>query len=376
MSLEDLAAAVKIPVAKLEQVKLTFKQLSKIGKYFGYGALFFLDQRLPQEDEIHSLTFRTLANQKIAFDHRLNKLVTLVEAQRDLYLGLMEDLDEEHEFELPDLSGSVKDQANSVRNWLGLDDQQKHDFDSYRKLLEAKGILVFLSMGHSGEWKVHHESLVGFSMMHDTAPTIFIRRTTPERQTFTLFHELGHLFLHRSHCIDDEENLQSNQHSKQEQEANQFAALCLLPDKLLAPDIEKNLNPESYSKAFKPLAKQLGISVEVIVVGLLKRSRVTADDYGAYKNITTLQHSDNAYKIEPIREKSYLPTQTRTAIIETSTRRTYKHLEPRRVLGDKCAAIVLDAYHADIITLHKACVYLNCTVDAVDKLSKSYAHPN
>ena len=176
VTLSDLATETHIPEHKLKAAILTFNQLDKIADYFGYDLFFFLAPELPHIDRIHSVAFRTLANQEIPFDRNIKKIVEQVESHRDLYLYLLEDLGEEHHLHLPKLSGSVTDKAQTTRKWLNIKVNQSYDFDEYRKIIESKGILVFQSTGCAGKWKVKNKALIGFSINHDIAPAIFVKK--------------------------------------------------------------------------------------------------------------------------------------------------------------------------------------------------------
>ena len=66
---------------------------------------------------------------------------------------------------------------------------------------------------------------------------IFIKPSDPaQRQRFTIAHEIGHILLHRNggkaeHFRDDEEiNVAVYSDSVEEMEANQFAAMLLMPE--------------------------------------------------------------------------------------------------------------------------------------------------
>lgn len=359
ISIEDLALAVKMSLKNLTEVKLSFTQLSKIADYFGYGVLFFLNPEEPQDKNIHSVAFRTLANQKIPFDVKLKKLVERVEFQRDAYLNLLEEMGEPYQWQAPKLTGSsIKEKATQVRQWLGIDNLEKYDFAAYRELLEAKGVLVFRSIGYNGKWKVHHENLVGFSIMHQSVPTIFIRKTTLERQTFTLFHELGHLLLHGESCIDDEENLLSNQHTDRERQANKFAGHCLLNDAFFEGNWWADVSAENSYQRFSDRAKKLGVSVEVIVVALLQKSLITQTDYETYKT-----NSDQEFQKKEQKHKN-----------KNAGNRGYRHREPRHILGDTYVKTIFNSLHDDKITLNKASDLLDrLKIADLKKLGEFYA---
>lgn len=370
-TLSDLSVQLKIPEVKLQEGTLTYRQLKKIGDHFGYGALFFLESELPKTEKIHSLAFRTLANQRIAFDHKLKKLVEQVERHRDIYLAMMEETDKKYHAELPKLTGSIQDKATAVRHWLNIEYQAKYNFDKYRALIEAKGILVFRSMGYKGRWKVSNSDVVGFCVAHDIVPVIFITKTSPERQTFTLFHELGHLLLHEASCIDNEDNLSSseysrrggNKYSKREREANQFAGLCLVPPEFIPTRDElEGLSAADYQSTFSPIAKQLGVSVEVIVVRLLQKKMILSSEYADYKNI--MAQRSEADMAQSDQKQRFAPR--------------IRYREPKHIFGEPYVRAVLGALQAESITLNKASDFLDrLQIKDINKLSQEhYGQPD
>ena len=330
---------LKIPEKKLENGRLTYRQLKTVADHFGYSPLFFLEPGEPRAEKILSPNFRALTNQSVQIDSTLARIIKRTEWHRDLYIGLTEELEEETNYVPLQISGTIAQKADAVRHWLGVNDTQSYKFDDYRKLVEAKGILVFRSTGYKGAWKLKNDSVVGFSITHPQVPLIFIKKTSPEMQTFTLFHELGHLLLHNRSCIDNEDNLRSNQSEEDEREANQFAADCLLPEEALR-DIAQKIpeEPELYDSAFKGIARRRGISVEVIVVALLKQNKVSKSDYSIYRAIKKTEWEDNQ---------------------EKSGSRKYRHREPLHIFGTNYVGTVFSALHTDKVTLNKASNYLD-----------------
>lgn len=123
-----LASQVGISPASIERVMagedgITFNQLRKIADYFGRGLLFFLEAGPVDEAQVHTLQFRTLANQKPELSARLKALIERVERQRAVYLSLREDLDDTQRpgFSPPDLpEHNVRSAAFITRQWLRL----------------------------------------------------------------------------------------------------------------------------------------------------------------------------------------------------------------------------------------------------------------
>ena len=114
-----------------------------------------MEKGLPDLERVHSAHYRTLANQDVDFDANLSKLVKQVEKHRDVYLSILEELEEPvTDFKPPELTGSIKEKAQAVRQWLGLSQRENYDFDKYKNCILSKGVLVFQSAGYLGKWKV------------------------------------------------------------------------------------------------------------------------------------------------------------------------------------------------------------------------------
>jgi Zn-dependent peptidase ImmA (M78 family) len=341
----DLASRLNIAASSMERVMagvdgMTFNQLRKVADYFGRGVLFFLEKGPVDEAKVHTPQFRTLTNQKPEVTPTLRKLIERVEKQREVYLSLLEEMDESERvrYTPPNLQGkSIPETAQIVRRWLDLRDA--NDFDSYRASLEAKGILVFRSNGYSGKWQIPKENpILGFTLYDPDCPVIVVKKQSSEsRQAFTLMHELGHMILHKSSSIDDEHDLHS--HKGREREANAFAGHLLVPDAFLGTINEAD-RPDDASQFDVWLERQCkawGVSCEVILRRLLDAGRLPQREYSAYRQW-------HAKLIEPQSDGGS---------------RKYRHREPRHVFGDTFVRTVLDALSARQITLAKASNYLD-----------------
>ena len=81
-------------------------------------------------------------------------------------------------------------------------------FESYRNAIKTRGLLVFRTNGYAGNWQIAKESpICGFALYDPVLPVIVVKKQdASSRQTFTLMHELGHVLLHRTSSIDDDES--------------------------------------------------------------------------------------------------------------------------------------------------------------------------
>ena len=356
----ELAAETGISSATMEHVMagkdgMTFNQLRKVADHFGRGVLFFLEEGVVDEAQVHSPQFRTLANQKPELSAKLKALIERVERQREVYLSLREDLDDADRprFSPPVLPDEdLHEAARIARQWLGLNDQ--NDFDSYREALESRGVLVFRSNGYNGKWQIAKENpILGFSLYDAACPVIVIKKLDWEtRQSFTLMHELGHLLLHKTSSIDDERDLQS--HRGQEREANAFAGYLLVPDSFLASilDAERPGEVSQYDDWLEYQRKAWGVSGEVILRRLLDTGRLLQSQYEAYRQW---------------QERSVVE-------LKDGGNREWRHREPRHIFGDTFVRTVLDALYARHITLARASGYLdNLKIKDLHQLERYYA---
>jgi Zn-dependent peptidase ImmA (M78 family)/DNA-binding Xre family transcriptional regulator len=357
---DELAAEVGISGATMGRLMsgeagLTFNQLAKVAEYFGRGVLFFLEQGETRPETVHTVAFRTLANQKPDLSAKLKTLIERVEHQRSIYMELREELNSDSlpRFVPPEVVGhDPRVAASVVRRWLAL--PARNTFETYRSAIEAKGILVFLSNGYQGKWQIAKESpVMGFTLYDQICPVIVVKKQRWEsQQTFTLIHELGHLILQRMSSIDDEGDLHST--DGDERIANLFAGHLLVPESFLTQiDFKKKpLRVEEYDAWVEGQRKQWGVSTEVILRRLLDSNKLSKVEYVSYRNW-------RANLIEPPRDGG---------------NREWRHREPKHIFGDTFVRTVLDAMHSKYISLSKASTYLDgLKVNDLHQLERYYA---
>ncbi len=320
------------------------------------GVLFFLETGRVDERRLRSPQFRTLANQRADLFPEIKALIERVEMHRDIYLSLLEDLKEEGapRFAPPAMPDNDEKRAAALaRQWLGLESQMT--FEEYRKAVEDRGVLIFRSMGYLGQWRIPEESgIAGFSLYDERCPVIVVKRQRSEaRQTFTLMHELGHLLLHRSSFIDDEDDLFSRR--GRERVANAFAGCLLVPDEYLndIDDARRPAEVAAYLGWLGQHADRWGVSVEVILRRLMDSGRLDREQYEAFRAW---------WRQQPTPEQE-------------GGNRQWRNREPLHIFGGRFVRTVLDALHARQITLNKAGAYLdNLKVKDVHKLEEHLAN--
>lgn len=339
---------------------LTINQLQKIADYFHRDLLFFFEDAPVNDETAYSAQFRTIRNHKPTLSRKINVLVRRAEEQRQVFVDLFEDT-EEYGLTKWDTNRiarqqgeSIKDFALRARNWLELSERNK--FDTYRLALEKAGILVFVSNGYQGRWKIDPASSVtGFSLYYETCPLIATKKQrNPVIQSFTVMHELGHLLLHRTSSIDEEHDMRT--YRGHEKEANEFAGALLVPDNFLA-----RIDMANFPRAVTDFDEYLsahrnawGVSGDVIIRRLRDEQLIKQSDYEAYVTFkNSLTYNDNS-----------------------DGGQRYRATEPLHMFGRLFVTTVFEALHTEQITINKASKFLdNLKLDDLRRLEKKLVYP-
>lgn len=146
--------------------------------------------------------------------------------------------------------------------------------EKWRFVLETKGIFVFKDA-------FHDDNISGFCLYDNEFPIIYINNSlSKNRQIFTLFHELAHLFLGIGgvdFVINRFIESLNNEDKKIEVVCNKFAGEFLVPSKDFINVIQQY--QEFNESIFEKLAKYFCVSKEVILRKLLDLNRVDQETY-------------------------------------------------------------------------------------------------
>lgn len=351
IDIEHLSAELHIAPKTLEQVMdsqkvISINQLEKIANYFKRSLLFFLEPEEVQDEKIYSLQFRTLNNQKPIHSSKLRAFVEQVEKQRQVYINLLEDIDEPLKADWRpnlDWNEDIKNISKNVRKWLGL--SLSDSFVAIREAVENKGIMVIVSNGYNGKWQIDKNHPVrGLSLYFDVLPIIVVKKQKSKgAQAFTLIHELAHLLLHKESTIDNDEDFYNYRGS--EKEANTFAGNVLIPDDSLSQIDTKELlklEVSEYDSFLGDYKKLWCVSGRAIIVRLLINKKISQTHYQNYVSFKDTIHAREANRVT-------------TTIVP----RTYRYREPVNVFGKPFVYAVFDSMHTKKITLSKASTYLD-----------------
>ena len=345
LSLKIRVAPTTLEQAMRNKATLSVNQLEKIANYFKRSLLFFLDPSEIQEEKIYSPQFRTINNQKPIHSSKLRAFIERVEKHRQIYLDLLEELDEPTDKNWQTVhwhTNDIKQISASVRQLLKL--PASYDFNTLRQAVENKGVMVIVSNGYNGKWQIDKKNPVrGFSLYYEILPIIVVKKQASKgAQAFTLMHELAHLLLHKESAIDHKDNFYSYQ--GKEKDANEFAGNLLIPDSFLCQinlDELLELEAKEYDHYLADFKKKWCVSAETILIRLLKSKKISQRHYQEYKKFKYIQNNE---KIPA--EPSIIP-------------RKYRHREPIHIFGKPFVYAVFDSLHNQYITLFKASTYLD-----------------
>ena len=197
--IEDIEGGEKCP---------TFKQLNTLAKMYNVPRWVFVSDQLPSEyNYVKSVpAFRQFAEQagEAFSDPKVRSVTAQVQQLHELVIELRKDMHEPIEpFCPPEVkiqSSSSTQIAKAIRSWLNVEDNL--EFPEWKEKLEQKGIFVFMTDKYRGWSHIRKGVFRGLSMYCPVLPIIIISDfDIKEAQSFTLFHELGHL-LKKEHAVD------------------------------------------------------------------------------------------------------------------------------------------------------------------------------
>lgn len=176
----------------------------------------------------------------------------------------------------------VQEVAAAVRKYLGISLEQQQQWvnaedalEKWRDALANVGIFVFKDPFHAPGY-------FGFCIYNDEFPVIYVNNSsTKTRQTFTLFHELGHLLFHTSGIdVADDSYMR-----KMPEDFFRLEVLCnRLAGEFLLPDDEFEISAASVPptrESATSLANRYKVSRELVYRKMLDRGWIGADEYSA-----------------------------------------------------------------------------------------------
>lgn len=320
---------------------------------------FYLPQA-PAEDAIPH-DFRRLPGEvALRYSRPLRYQLRLARQRRELALDLAAELDGA----LPVLPGHLQPDSEpeqtgaELRKMLGitLDTQRTRrdprvSYNAWRAAIERVGILVFQAVG------VSTAEMLGFSLSERPLPVIGVNRKLRHNgRTFTLLHEVVHVFLGRNSICDIEEGvLRLPEEQRIEVFCNAVAAAALVPrDTLLAEPLvaAHPARARDWSEdELGALGRVFGVSNEVILRRLLTAGRTSQAFY--------------------LQRRAVYGSLMDPPAADTEPNADFKRNMPQEVISDlgrPLARLVLESYDNSYTSLADVSRYLGLRAQQVDKL--------
>ncbi len=265
----------------------TYVQLEKLAYqlYKRPVALFFFPE--PPEEADPAKSFRTLPQTELeALPTRVRSALRQAQAMQVGLGELTDGTNPASKRILSDLAvgglGDAEVVAKQVRDYLGVQVSSQSSWrgprdalNHWRESLQFVGIFTFRQpMKGTGVW--------GFCLPHEEFPVIYLNSSAAHtRQVFSLFHELGHLFLDTGGITKDDDSFVTRLPASQrrvEVFCNAFAAEVLVPSQ----DFEAFRNGDFREDAFvDSVARRYKVSREAILRRALDRGLVSQRHYRA-----------------------------------------------------------------------------------------------
>ena len=239
LRVEDLLSSFpKLKAWELGEVQPTLRQLEDFARQvrvpLGY---LFLDT--PPKESLPIPDFRTVSGPPRRPSPDLLDTIYLAQQRQAWYREYLQTQGVEP---LPfvgsaTLQDDPEEVAAAIRRTLGLDLEERRAMRTWTEALrwlteraEAVGVLVMSSgiVGMNTRRKLDREEFRGFALVDDLAPVVFINATdTVAARTFTLAHELAHIWLGQSGISNPQIHVFPTEAT--ERWCNQVAAELLVP---------------------------------------------------------------------------------------------------------------------------------------------------
>lgn len=268
----------------------TITQAKKIAAclHIPFAALYMnqKDINIPKLPKIRNM--RTFAGGKTVDDSALNIAVVDLLLERKFFM------DTAAEFEMPFVSfnppvpGTCNPSvwARDIRTYFDISMACQYRSTSARKFylylrnrIERKGVFVQCFTD------VPLEDARGFAIHMETLPVIGVNdKDRPPAKSFSIIHELVHLYKRQSSMCNDIFNIGASQ--KEEIFCNAVAGELLVPERELLTVLEKGryCHPFPISD-ISDISRKFSVSREVVVRRLLELKEIDADEYDRYFSI-------------------------------------------------------------------------------------------
>jgi len=291
---------VKAIIPKIELIEVgshfpTLNQLDTLAKLYNVPRWVFISETIPEEYQFDKTVpaFRQFKknNADIFNEPKVRGLVAKVERLRELIIDFKSDEGEKFvEFDGPVISEKTPPEiaAKAIRNWLGT--SKNLEFKNWRKLLEEKGIFIFLTSKYI-EWShIEREILRGLAVYHPILPIIIINDSDSKKaQSFTLFHELCHL-LKKENAINNWEYFYNNIEKWCDDVSGNFLMPC--------DEMKRSFSELSDTKELWKLAQKFHVSSYAYLVRCKRLDLIDQKTYEHFENLLTNEYKEIQRKLK------------------------------------------------------------------------------
>lgn len=277
----------------------TRSQLSKIAKTYRRPLLTFYLKNPPQKAPLGE-DFRTTGNEISERDNALlDALLRDFKARQDMVRDILEDLDEADKKQFI-ASASIEEGVPALVTRITADlkiPERRSDwgrttesfFKELRSATESIGVFVLLA----GDLGSHHSALSedvfrGFALADSVAPFIVVNSHDARAAcSFTLLHELVHLYLGSSGVSGAPESIKGNsKKAKIEQFCNEVASLVLLPQSFAVhrPESLTRSDHDTAAKYVEKVATQWMVSEPMVAFRLKSLGWISDSVYKTLSN--------------------------------------------------------------------------------------------
>lgn len=292
---KDASTKLKISEERLrnleeEKEDISLSKIRKFSEVYKMPLVYFLLET-PPKDKIIPDDFRIIyGSENNEFSHSVMMAVRKARYVQSVIKGLQED-DIDYGFNSARLDDNIEKISSDFLSILNVSVKDKKKWSNpssaltgWKDSVEKLGIFIL-------QQSLPKDDVSAFSLADEKPYIIMLNSSDHEnRRIFSLFHEIGHILLHKSGvCVPDNLSRNSFEYIKIEKFCNHFASSVLVPVKdFKSNDIVIRLSKTNFdywnSEDIKHLASNYKVSKEVIYRRLVQIGVLKERDYEIKRN--------------------------------------------------------------------------------------------